>query len=271
MPSAGLRSTLSAPSLGKAEKGVRLREYQRLVKALPTAKWLLETDDFFKKKVARPAWNQQTVLFKNDGQCANARSYFDRWRDRGSDYLPKVGFLRSTWLIGNAPEGDAGAFVDIKSRAVDILMSHVHESPTPRGKYVAHSSLLPVKRWPKEIQRPDIIAGSSYGSKYNDVAHPNFREYFGKHRKHGKLEESVQEAHQALVRSSLQRMDSGKLQELVAMGAVPRMSIPLPSSRRSMVNRQSTMLARQGTTMISDPEAMALAAAGDQKYTRVGE
>eukprot|EP00392_Amoebophrya_sp_AT5.2_P015533 g15739.t1 len=100
------------------QKSPRLREFDKIVKSMPSAKWILENEDFFRKQIARPKWNARVALFENDGCCSNGRSYFDRWRERASDSASKVGQLKSTWLIDNVAAENASLIggPKIKSR-----------------------------------------------------------------------------------------------------------------------------------------------------------
>lgn len=267
--------------------GQDLREPEKIGKNLPMAKWLLESVDFFKKKYRKPKWNDQTQLFRNEGMCANARSYFDRWRDLPSNYLPNVGNLRSTWLIDNLPNEDMDEFGNdlnrvnrLQSHASRIINAHVHDCPTPRQKYLMTESLAVINKDLGEVQRPDIIAGSTYGSKYNHVAHANFREYFGKHRKHGKLDDNVKESHAAIVRSSLidAWRKSGKLEQIQADlseaaeeagGGLPRNSVrSRPSQRVSIAGGHQRPTSRDAIDASKLDDKMRVLIGGGQKRSR---
>ncbi|CAD7943700.1 unnamed protein product [Amoebophrya sp. A25] len=225
MTSTALMRSASADVIKPGKGAGRLREYDTILKGMPSAQWVLEENDFFRKEIVKPQWNEQTMTFQNVGCCSNGRSYFDRWRDRPSEHASKVGQLRSTWLIDNPPIGDHGP-PKLKSPAMKILYSHVHARPTPKEKFVTKDALVRVVLPEDPIPRPDIIAGIGYGMKYNSVAHSDFREYFGQHRQHKTLQKSVEEGNLAVQRQSLEK--AGLLEEA------------LPSRKQRLLKSLST-------------------------------
>ncbi|CAD7937288.1 unnamed protein product [Amoebophrya sp. A120] len=205
--SAGPSSPRRSLSPKFSQKKARMREFDKIVKSMPSAQWILETDDFFAKKVAKPKWNNQVSLFENVGCCANGRSYFDRFRPRAKDHASKTGNLKSTWLMDNVADNEKHLIggPKLKSPACKILYSHVHRVPTPRQNYLTKHGLTPVVCPDDPIPKPEIIAGSGYGMKYNTVAHSDFREYFGHHKQHRTLQRSVEESNKALQLNSLEK------------------------------------------------------------------
>ena len=75
--------------------GRRYREAQKIMRSMPSPRWVLDVEDFFLQHRQKPNWHNGVELFKNEGTPQQYRSYFDRWRDKASDILPNVGRMRS--------------------------------------------------------------------------------------------------------------------------------------------------------------------------------
>ena len=56
-------------------------------------------------------------MFPNAGLCPHGKSYFERYRDKNTEEMPKIGLLKSHWWLHNG-EGKQIKFVSGTPRGI---------------------------------------------------------------------------------------------------------------------------------------------------------